>query len=316
MDWLFQGAPEISYETFASRALFHPEKGYYSHSIPTVGADGDFSTSATLSDLLGRAIADWIASRDQLLPVIEIGAGDGSLAQSVHQSLPFLAKLRFDLHIVETSPVLRQQQQSKAPRRTTWHNSLADALIAVGGKAHIYSNELVDAFPPRVFQLGETIKELFVDQSFTEVWRNCENLPDSSVFQLTSGVVEVLQSFQDYLKAATGHWSYGEMFTIDYGDVVAPLYHRRPLGSRRAYFHHQLLEGAELYHNPGNQDLTCDVNFTDLIHWGESLGLELVSFSTQSKLLRKHARGTTVDEYLLHPDGPGSAFKVLHQRRI
>ena len=40
-----------------ARALFDPERGYYTRHIKTVGARGDFSTSATLSPALGHAIA-------------------------------------------------------------------------------------------------------------------------------------------------------------------------------------------------------------------------------------------------------------------
>jgi SAM-dependent MidA family methyltransferase len=61
------------------------------------------------------------------------------------------------------------------------------------------------------------------------------------------------------------------MLTIDYGDTMPILYHRRPQGSLRGYAAHQLLSGAEIYQAPGRCDITADVNFSDLQAWGESL---------------------------------------------
>eukprot|EP01031_Cornospumella_fuschlensis_P020213 gene20213-24780_t len=66
-----------------ARALYDPQRGYYTRNIRTVGARGDFSTSATLSPLLGQAIAAWLTEESRLQPqvkhIIEIGPGDGSL---------------------------------------------------------------------------------------------------------------------------------------------------------------------------------------------------------------------------------------------
>ena len=74
-----------------ARALFDPERGYYTRNIRTVGARGDFSTSATLSPSLGAAIAFWLKAESRAHPsirhIIEIGAGDGSLMQNVRQAM-------------------------------------------------------------------------------------------------------------------------------------------------------------------------------------------------------------------------------------
>jgi len=274
-----------------------------------------------MSSLLARGIAHWIVHREELLPVIEIGAGDGSLARDIHAALPFFQKLKIDFNIVEISPVLREIQQGKAPRKTTWHDTLSEALSAVGGKALIYSNELVDAFPPRAFRILETgtIEELFIDSDFNEHWKEARDLPDSSLLKQkwpSIQRIEIHQSYQTYLSEAVENWAAGEILTIDYGDLVDQIYHRRPHGSLRAFLHHNQLTGEDIYNNPGKQDLTCDVNFTDLIRWGEQLSLKTLSYQTQSDFLTPHAKGSSVDHYLLHPDGPGSAFKVLVQQKI
>ena len=54
------------FSQFMARALFDPERGYYTRHIRTVGSRGDFSTSATLSPSLRGAAAAWLKSESGL----------------------------------------------------------------------------------------------------------------------------------------------------------------------------------------------------------------------------------------------------------
>jgi SAM-dependent MidA family methyltransferase len=78
------------------------------------------------------------------------------------------------------------------------------------------------------------------------------------------------------------------MLTIDYGDTMPALYHRRPAGSLRGYAAHQVLTGTEIYQAPGRCDLTADVNFSDLEIWGEQQGWRCLSHSTLADFLAPH----------------------------
>lgn len=99
------------------------------------------------------------------------------------------------------------------------------------------------------------------------------------------------------------------MLTIDYGDRAETMYHRRPHGTLRAYLLHQRLEGAEALQYPGRQDLTADVNFSDLIEW-TSPHLETKRLASLAEFLGKDAEAEWLD-----PHGAGGAFKVLEQWR-
>lgn len=101
------------------------------------------------------------------------------------------------------------------------------------------------------------------------------------------------------------------MLTIDYGGEAAEVYHRRPHGTARAYFQQQRLEGAEIYQRIGKQDLTVDVNFTDLMNWGRELELEKVGYEKQTEFLHRYGEGSDV----MAGAGAGDAFRVLSQRR-
>ena len=303
-----------------ARALFDPERGYYSRHIRTVGRGGDFSTSATLSPSLGGAVAAWLKSESRFQPhvhhLIEIGAGDGSLMQSVRKSLGWWTSRKFTLHIVENSPVLRAEQQKRLGGKVCWHHDLESALAHAQSHAFIYHNELLDAFPATLVQWDAQ------DRRWLEVW-----VPESlHPHELEAAHFSALRhasfkdgqrcelhaSIRDWLHHWTPHWKGGSMLSIDYGDDFPQLYHRRPHGTLRAYLLHQRLTGAEIYANPGRQDITADINFTDYAQWLAELGLTAVSRHTLAEFLRPHA----APAQLLDPDGAGSSFKCLVHRRL
>ena len=112
------------------------------------------------------------------------------------------------------------------------------------------------------------------------------------------------------------HWKAGAMLTIDYGDTFPAPYHRRPNGTLRAYLLHQRLEGADVYANAGRQDITCDINFTDVQRWSGQLGMSGLHLETQSAFIRRHvpsaeATAGAADRFVLDEAGAGGAFKCL-----
>ena len=145
----------IPLERFMREALYHPLHGYYSRRIRTVGRRGDFSTSATLHGALGRAVAAWAAahrgdvSRGGQWHLIELGGGSGELAAEIRRAVGWRAGFGLRYHLVELSPALRAEQQRRLAgwRNMYWHTGVRSALEAAGGRALIFSNEFVDAFP-------------------------------------------------------------------------------------------------------------------------------------------------------------------------
>jgi SAM-dependent MidA family methyltransferase len=321
----------IPFHRFMSEALHHPRFGYYGAHISDVGARGDFSTSATLSGHLGSAIAAWAVAlaREQdwkRLPLIEIGAGSGDLARTVLRKLGWFRRLRSDYLIVESSPVLRaRQKRLLRGLGVKWHDSVKSALAALGGRALIFSNELVDAFPCRLFEKTvEGWKELGVtispDGGLSEyLIGNCLDDPwFSSLGLLPTGQrVERHDSYRPWLSSWAPSWREGALLTIDYGDEAPSLYERRPGGSLRAYWKHRRITGSEVYARLGKQDLTADVNFSDLIEWGRDLGWITRKLTSQREFLQtwNPAKSLLGEQYgiLESPDGAGEAFKVLEQ---
>lgn len=261
-------------EEFMARALHDPVRGYYARNIRSIGARGDFTTAPQLSEAPAKAIAAWIARtlrETKTRHVIEIGPGLGTLTAQVIRKLPFSVRFRTRFHLVESSPALAEHQIALFGKKVSHHGSIHDALQICSGEAVIFSNELVDAFPARVFRKNSgSWREVALNPSIREILLPPAQLPPSSIFRIPfaeNQTVEVHDAYRLWLESWLPHWTRGGMLTIDYGDVAERLYHRRPQGTLRAYLLHQRLHGSAVFANCGLQDITADVNFTDLAAW-------------------------------------------------
>jgi len=308
----------IPFERYMAEALYHPEFGYYTAHIPTVGRRGDFSTAATLSGALGRSIAAW--TREQGDRVIELGAGDGSLAEAILKERMAWKwgrqpRLRH-YHIVEISPVLRERQQARLARwkdRVKWHAKIVDALAACEGEAAIFSNELVDAFPVRWLRWEGTRWEE-IGLRFDPSTGLAEEFRPVEIAELPGGNfpvgqrVEWAESYRQWLGSWASSWTGGAMLTIDYGaETWAEIYHRRREGTLRGYYRQQRVEGAEIYLRFGKQDLTADVCFQAARIWGEALGWRTARSGNLAGWLQSHG----ADAAMLEAAG---SFRFLEQR--
>jgi SAM-dependent MidA family methyltransferase len=321
-----------------ARALYDPAGGYYTRRTRGPGRRGDFATSATLSDDLGRATAGWVRAElahwgGQVRDVIEVGPGDGSLTAAVRAHLPWWLRRRLRFHLVEISPVLTELQQRRLGTAARWHTEIGEASAATDGAALVYSNELVDAFPCSVWEwsagarrwhaVGVADGALVASETATNTPPGCSALDPAA---WPGGAppdgqrVETHESYRDWLGTWVPQMRRLSLLTIDYGDTFPALYHRRPAGTLRAYFHHQRLTGTDVALRPCHQDLTADVNFSDLAAWESAVGVEHQPLLTQAEFLGNYGtRGkgcepSPTHEFLASGAGAGQAFKVLRGR--
>jgi SAM-dependent MidA family methyltransferase len=275
-------------------ALHHPQDGYYARNIRGIGARGDFTTVPQLTPALGEAVGQKLRKEAERhgwkrFSVIECGPGSGALASSVMKSFGWFGKRKVDLHLVETSEPLRKEQKARV--RGTWHATIEEALAACDGKALIYHNEFLDAFPCRVFRKdADAWTELHlqvVDGKLTEKFISPQRpLPDSQAFEHEwpeGQRIEVFQSVRAWMKELSDAWREGAMLSIDYGGTTGEIYERRPQGTLRAYRGQQRLTGAEVYELHGRQDITADVNFDDLQRWAREFGWEVCELTPLGK---------------------------------
>lgn len=297
------------------RALHDPETGYYARRIRSIGKGGDFTTAPQLSESPAKAIAAWLTQalrETKIRHVIEIGPGLGTLSHQVISQLPFFERLRTKFHLVESSLSLRAQQKYLLGKKVTQHRSIYEALRTCRGEAILFSNELIDAFPVRIFQKTEQDWQELALENGREMFRSVAQLPKSSIFEqeLPLGQrVEVHDSYRIWLESWLPLWKRGKMLSIDYGDRAAKLYQRRPKGSVRAYWFHQILVGDDIYLRPGHQDITADVNFTDIAEWSQPW-LESAPLENFGNFIEKYT--ATADSKFL---AAASHFQVLCQKR-
>ena len=298
----------IPFDTFMGIALHHPQDGYYTRNIRTIGRRGDFTTVPQLTRALGEAIGQWVRAETnrrgwKRFNVIECGPGSGALASEVMKSFGWLGKRKVDLHLVETSEPLRAEQRECV--RGTWHSTIGEALAACEGRALVYHNEFLDAFPCRVFRKEkEGWSELHlkvIEGKLQEIFlAPTRPLPASTVFarEWTDGQrVEVFESVREWMRSTSVSLKSGAMLVVDYGGKTNEIYNRRPAGTLRAYRGQQRLTGNEVYELPGRQDITADVNFDDLAMWAREFDWK----TCEIKILEE-----------LVPNAPGAeAFRAI-----
>lgn len=317
----------LSMDKYMELALFDEQGGYYNNNIADIGVRGDFSTSATISDLLARSlVARWKQACDacgRLLPFLEIGGGNGDLAMGISRSLSFWDRLRVRYLMVDKSRTLRDFQKMACGTFVRVYATIEEALQYAKGRAFIFSNELPDAFPARqfVYQGGEWL-ELglsVVEGQITRVAARTP-LPSSTVFDhwaREGQIVEVHESYHIWYAGWQKLWCCGTLVTIDYGELVEKLYYRRPQGSLRGYKAHNMLSVDELPPLTGHCDITADVNFSDLLRLANECPGDKVQYMSQHDFLAPYARPDHPgDRHLIAVPGAGDHFRVLLQHRF
>ena len=323
-------------------ALYHPQFGYYSRGEDPVGKEGDYVTSSRLSPVFSYALARLIsefASRggDEVSTVVDVGCGDGSLlhslyAQGASSRLRFYGVDRSLSRVIERDGVQFVRTLGEVPGE---------------GRHLILANELFDAFPfHRLVQRGEHLHELWVTERDGELdWAEHEApAPFEDYFsargiELSDGqFVDLSLDWESSFEEMCDFLHRGVIVVFDYGYPEERLFDPRVrrFGTAAAYRRHRV--SRDLLVDPGQQDLTAHINFTDLIRAGERKGLRTLYFDRQARFLlalggAEHDLLRPVDEReiasleeglgllqqredakrLLLPDGIGEDIRVLVQ---
>lgn len=286
----------ISFRDFMEMALYYPDVGYYSSYISKIGEDGDFYTSANLSDAFGAMIARQIEEMWQNLDripikIVEYGAGTGLLC---HDILDYLKANNTSLYdglsycIIEKSPGMRERQKKHLKEKVNWYSSIRE-IPEINGC--ILSNELVDNFSVHQVVMEDQLMEVFVDYSggFNEVLRPANKELVNYFADLN---VELPKGFRTEVNLEARFWieeiahslNKGYVITIDYGDISSELYEKhRSSGTLLCYHKHHKNDNP--YQFIGEQDITSHVNFSALMNWGDKYGLNYRGMTNQASFL-------------------------------
>jgi SAM-dependent MidA family methyltransferase len=291
----------LRFDRFMECALYSPGVGFYSRPGASLGPRGEFYTAPHVSPLFGRAVARRIAREHALAGrpdrwvVVELGAGDGTLAASVVAALPEEVGLGVDVSytIVDRSPDLGaaalERARAAAPDgavRVTRADSLSEAGPLRGV---VLANELLDALPFR--------RLVRRDGAWREIGVRCraERLEwaegPSTEGSLPAGLpdapdateLEVSPAAEALPREIADHLAGGVALLVDYGMEEHELLSGHPLGTLEAVRRHRIV--ADPLAHPGLTDLSAFVNFTRVRAAARAAGLEEVAFRPQRECL-------------------------------
>jgi SAM-dependent MidA family methyltransferase len=326
----------VPFEVFMEMALYHPNLGFFASDQLRSEKAGDFLTSPEVSGLFGETLAVYVSGERQRIgepfQLVEVGSGSGSLLRSL------LSRLDVEVVAVEASPAARASLRDALPEDAIG-SALPERIRGV-----ILANELIDNLPMALGQrVGHSWRErwvgrddrglAFVDANprpEVEAWLEAYAGPVGE-----GGWVEVQLAATAWLADVLARLEQGSVVLIDYGDTSENLLPRRQDGTLRTYRAHHL--GPHPLDEPGETDITADVNFTALMATAERAGAEvrllrqeeflsdlglrdrlsesrhaeLAAARAGDELARLQARSLKIEaETLLHPRGLGD-FRVL-----
>ena len=268
----------ITFARYMELALYEPGLGYYAGGAQKFGREGDFVTAPELGSLFGRTLARQL--EDLGYPVLEFGAGSGALADTL------LSQHAFDYRIVEISPQLQARQQARLGARAQWLGRLPERIRGV-----VIANEVIDAMPVHaVAWRPDGIMErgvALLDHQL--VWR--EKAARGELLE-EAGKIQVEAPYESEIALVAHAWmrevaerlDEGVIFIFDYGFPRREYYHpQRTTGTLMC--HHRHRAHADVFANPGQEDITTHVDFTALAGAAADAGLEVLGYATQAQFL-------------------------------
>ncbi|MGE4431808.1 MAG: class I SAM-dependent methyltransferase [Sphingobium sp.] len=292
---------------------------YYGTRDP-LGAAGDFTTAPEISqmfgEMIGLALADvWMRSGQALPPhYVEVGPGRGTLAADALRAME-QARLVPSVHLVETSPTLRERQQLLI-RRALFHDDVES--LPTDRPLLIVGNEFFDALPiqqairtaqgwrERMVALGEdrpfvpVAGERPVDARIPPALRDA---PEGSIHESAPVGAAIMMTLARRLMRQGGIGLF-----IDYG------YEGPALGdSLQAVRDHRY---ADPFADVGENDLTAHVDFTLIGNAARQEGLKVFGPVGQGAFLTR--LGITARAQMLAAAAPAKAQEIetAHRRLI
>ena len=295
----------LKFSQYMQMALYHPQYGYYTSSLPKFGAVGDFITAPEISPLFSHCLARFSAQVFEELEhknILEFGAGQGTMAKDILLELARLDVKIDHYYILEVSGdlIARQQEnlQSALPpelfAKVTWLQGLPEKPI----EAVVLANEVLDAMPfeririePEQSLIGHVV---YADDAFK--W-NYQPIIDAKLQKFANQLIhflgkvshlgyetEINLNLEPWFKSLSQSMTKGAVLLIDYGYAREEYYQpARVMGTMRCHYQHRAHSNPFFY--PGTQDITAHVDFTAVAEAGYDNGFKVAGFTTQANFL-------------------------------
>ena len=305
----------ITFARFMQVCLYSPRGGFYASGSQRIGAH--FGTSSMSHPVFGALIARQLEQMWQLLGapavfhVIEVGSGEGALARSVADACERISPgFANALHYVAADYGPRSPHASNGS--VDWNDGAHDRMSAAAPRLGlqrvrteglhafrnvvgcILSNELIDNFPVHRFAIQDgRVKEVFVTSAEGNLVEMLDEPSSAGIeerlaslgLSLTDGYRgEVNLGLEDWIRQIASALERGFVLTIDYGERAPALYSaENDQGTLVCYRRH--VARSDPYQDLGQQDITCQVDFTSLMRLGERHGLATLGYLPQRHFL-------------------------------
>jgi len=294
----------MPFSRFMEMALYQPGLGYYSAGLHKLGASGDFVTSPELGSLFASCLARQVEQIGRELgnyDVLELGAGSGQMAADLLQQIdPDVAPRNY--WILERSADLRARQKdavaAQVPHlmgRVQW----LDAPPHAPWQGVVLANEVIDALAVERFRLDAAgvhqagVRPAIEDSPESPRFEWCYRPAPEALLDAVRKLplnpklpyqTEIQPDLPAWLEAVCGKLNRGAALFIDYGYPRHEYYSpERQDGTLICHYRHRAHD--DVFFWPGLQDITAFVDFTALAEAGESCGLELSGYTSQSLFL-------------------------------
>jgi SAM-dependent MidA family methyltransferase len=312
--------------------LSHPQHGYYVTRDP-FGVRGDFVTAPEVSQMFGELLGAWAAAvwRQMGSPpnvrLIELGPGRGTLMADALRAAKALPEFHaaVAVHLVEISPALRALQEKAlagAAVPIEWHHDIEEIA---DGPALAIANEFVDALPISQFvkdRDGWHVRMVGIADDKLGFMAAPDPILGPVADATTPGtILERRDDRPVALLAQRIARQGGAALIIDYGHAESAFG-----DTLQAVRGHTFADPLE---NPGEADLTAQVDFAAVATWAQRQGAATQGPVAQGAFLRRlgieqraarlKANATPqlaadIDAALARltvPDQMGELFKVL-----
>jgi SAM-dependent MidA family methyltransferase len=290
---------------------------YYATRDP-LGAGGDFTTAPEISqmfgELIGLCLADaWARAGRPEAAYVELGPGRGTLAADALRAMRS-AGLAPEVHLVETSPVLRAAQAERLPQ-ASWHPDLS--TLPADRPLLIVANEFFDALPASQLIRGrggwhERLVghdgACFVPGAGSAVPESAipshlRAAPEGTILETSPASLAVVRELAQSL-AAQG----GAALIVDYGHDRTAAGETLQAVKKHAY--------ADPWQAPGESDLTVHVDFEALGAAAAESGIRLLGPVAQGDFLTRLGIDARMAALSRSAPGGADAFHAARDRLV
>jgi SAM-dependent MidA family methyltransferase len=249
----------ITFAEFMERALYDPDGGFYQR--PRVGQEGDFVTSphvsAAFGALLGRQVGQiWdLLEKPPVLTVAEVGAGDGTLAGQILDTVRAVPELAGSVRYV----ALERSRAGRFALSALPLELQTDLEDMEPFEGCVLANELLDNLPfrrlrrrngrtveVRVGSLGGSLVEVETEAPTELLALLPRPLEEDEERPVSPHALALVRQLARVLRR-------GYCFLFDYGFSKG----EKP-GPVHAYRRHRVL--ADVLEDPGSRDITAAVD--------------------------------------------------------